>query len=86
MSETAFLEVVQDEEGDIILRRADSSEGSAEPLLAMHFSDEVKELLGEHLGVVANAMIAAGMQTAGQLRMKQLVEMEMEEDVPHILH
>lgn len=84
MSETAFLEVVQNEKGDIILRRADSSEGSNEPLLSLHFSEEVKSLLGEHIEAVANAMIAAGMQTAGQLRMEQLVDMD--DDEQHILH
>lgn len=84
MSATAFLEVVQTDDGDIVLRRADSSEGSTEPLVSLRFSREVQELLGEHLGAVANAMIASGMQAAGQLKMGQMAEVE--DDEPHRLH
>jgi hypothetical protein len=67
MSVAAFLEIVETEDGDMVLRRSDSSPGSAEPLVAIHFSPEARAMLGDHLGEIARSMIGAGVQMTGQL-------------------
>lgn len=67
MSAVQSLEVVQNENGEIVLRRSDSAGSAAEPLVALRFSPEVRALLGPHLGEVALAMLGAGMQATQQL-------------------
>lgn len=84
MSAAAFLEIVETEEGDVILRRADSMEGSSEPLVAIRFSPEARAMLGTHLGEIARGMIGAGVQLAGQLQATQ--GMVAEDEGPHLLH
>lgn len=59
------LEVVENEEGEILLRRADAP--ASDPLVALRFSPEVRTLLGAHLGEVAMAMLGAGMQASQRL-------------------
>lgn len=61
------LELVQTEEGEVLLRRTDTLAGTVEPLVSLRFSPEVRALLGEHLGEIALAMIGAGMQATSQL-------------------
>lgn len=67
MSVAAFLEIVETEDGDMVLRRSDSTSGSAEPLVAIRFSPEARAMLGDHLGEIARSMIGAGVQMTGQL-------------------
>ncbi|TXJ07772.1 MAG: hypothetical protein E6Q25_07175 [Acinetobacter sp.] len=50
------LELVQLEEGVMALRAAGSEQ---EPLVRIEFNDEVRKILGEHTGVVAQHMIQA---------------------------
>lgn len=68
MSGTAFLEILETEEGEVVLRRTDSSPGNSEPLVAIRFSAEVRHMLGEHLPQIANAMIGAGVHMTAQLQ------------------
>lgn len=84
MSAAAFLEIVETEDGDVILRRADSSPGISEPLVAIRFSAEARTMLGEHLGEIARSMIGAGVQIAGQLYAGN--GMLTEDETPHQLH
>lgn len=84
MAVTAFLEVVESENGDVILRRSDSSAGSTEPLVAIHFSAEAREMLGSHLGDIARSMISAGVQVTGQLFASN--GMMNADDEPSLLH
>jgi hypothetical protein len=83
MSVAAFLEIIQTDEGEVVLRRADSTPGSSEPLVAIRFSPEVRALLGPHLSQVAQAMLGAGVQMTGQLRG---VALSVEDDEPRLLH
>lgn len=84
MSVAAFLEIVETEEGDVVLRRADSSPGSSEPLVSIRFSPEARGLLADHLGAVARAMIGAGMQLTSQIQAGHGVMPD--DDEPRLLH
>ena len=84
MSAAAYLEIVETEDGDVILRRADSTPGNSDPLVAIRFSAEAKTMLGDHLGEIARSMIGAGVQVAGQLYAGNT--MQAEDEKPHQLH
>ncbi len=84
MSVAAFLEIVETEEGDVLLRRTDSSPGVSEPLVSIRFSPEVRLMLAGHLGEVARAMIGAGVQMTSQLQAGHGVVADDEE--PRLLH
>ena len=53
---STVLEITQLTNGDVVLREADDE---GEPLLCIRFSDEVKDMLGDELVGVAEAMIDA---------------------------
>ena len=53
---STVLEITQLENGDIVLREADDR---GEPLLRIAFSNEVRDMLGDELIAVAEAMIDA---------------------------
>jgi hypothetical protein len=84
MSNAGFLEVVIADDGEVVLRRADTSPGVSGPLVTIRFSDEVRALLGAHLGEVARTMIGAGMQMASQLQGGRI--QVVEDDEPHSVH
>lgn len=84
MSVAAFLEVVETDDGEFVLRRTDSSPGSSEPLVAIRFSTETRTMLADHLGEIARAMIGAGVQMTGQLQAGN--SMLIEDDEPRLLH
>lgn len=75
MSNPELLEVVELPNGEVVLRRADTSEGSGEPLVSIRFSDEAKAFLGEHASSVGKSMIGAGLQLVG-LIFRQHIEEE----------
>lgn len=81
MSELAFLELVETESGEVVLRRSgDSSE--AEPLLRMQFSAEARLLLGSRLSDIARAMVGAGVQLASY----HMANPDAGDDEPRVLH
>lgn len=82
MSAANYLEVVQNEEGEVILRRTEAGEGNTEPLVSLRFSPEVRAMLGAHLGEVALAMLGAGMQATQRL----VAQVPAEDDKPRLLH
>jgi len=84
MSVAAFLEIVETDDGDVVLRRADSTEGNSEPLVSIRFSAEAKAMLGDHLGDIARGMIGAGVQMAGQVQAGGA--MIADDDMPQLLH
>lgn len=84
MSAAAFLEIVETEDGEVILRRADSTSGNSEPLVTIHFSAEARTMLGEHLSDIARSMIGAGVQMTGHLYAGK--GMLAEDDTPQQLH
>jgi hypothetical protein len=79
---SAFLEIVELENGGFALKRMDEQ---GEFLVEIQFSDEVEGFLGEHTAAIAKAMIGAGVQAAGQLS-KAVVEAEEKEREERILH
>ena len=60
---STVLEITQLHNGDIVLREA-KDEG--EPLLRIRFSDEVRDMLGDELVRVAEAMIDAATEFLGE--------------------
>lgn len=63
MSDFAYLELLENEHGEMQLRR--SGEGvSSEPLVSVKFSDEARAMLGDRAQEIARAMIGAGVQLA----------------------
>lgn len=66
MTTAQHLEVVQTEEGDVLLRRSEADAADAEPLVSLRFSPEVRAMLGERLNDVALAMLGAGMRATTQ--------------------
>lgn len=86
MTTAQMLEVVQTEDGEVLLRRSDAQEGSAEPLVSMRFSPEVRAMLGAHLNEVALAMLGAGMRATSSLAQRQAIGTVVEEDGPRLLH
>lgn len=53
------LELVQLDDGALALRAADSDET---PLVRIEFNDEVRRLLGDQTGIIAQNMIQAAIQ------------------------
>jgi hypothetical protein len=76
---TAFLEIVELENGDVALQK---SEGDEKELVTIHFSEEAKELLQGDYAEIAKGMIQAGLQMVG--RMQQ--EAEDMEEAPKVIH
>lgn len=60
----SFFEIVQLADGDYALRRIDDD---AAPLVRISFSDEAREMLEDRDMNVAKAMIAAGIEAAGNI-------------------
>ncbi len=68
---SSFLEIVELETGEVILRRADGKGG---PLVTIEFSEETKVFLNNQIIDVGKAMIGAGMSVVGE--MYDLYEMD----------
>ncbi|MCD6059789.1 MAG: hypothetical protein K0R03_1658 [Moraxellaceae bacterium] len=79
MSAETHLEVVQTEDGEVLLRRSDA--GNGEPLVVLRFSPEIRAMLGTHLNDVALAMFGAGLQATSQVA-RQVAAMP----APPVLH
>lgn len=74
MSGPELMEVVELADGEVVLRRADSSQGSGEPLVTIRFSAEAREILGGQAGNLGKSMIAAGLQMVGVMFRRQMEE------------
>ncbi|MFO8140454.1 MAG: hypothetical protein R6T87_00875 [Marinobacter sp.] len=60
----SFFEIVQLADGDYALRRIDDD---AAPLVRISFSEEAREMMEDRDMNVAKAMIAAGIEAAGNV-------------------
>jgi hypothetical protein len=69
----SFFEIVQLSNGDYALRRVDDDSA---PLVKISFSSEAREMMEDRDMSVAKAMIAAGIEAAGDISH----DMEFEED------
>ncbi len=81
---TSFLEIVELEDGEIVLQRSDED---AEPLVQIRFSEESRLYMMDNGLEVAKAMIQAGIQAAAALSEQSELELEATaEDKVRILH
>ena len=70
---SAFLEIVQLANGEIVLR---NSEGEGEPLVNIRFSEESKNYIGDAEVDIAKVMIQAGIQAAAHINEAKLAEID----------
>jgi len=61
----SFFEIVQLANGDYALRRADDDESA--PLVRISFSQEARDMMEDRDMNIAKAMIAAGIEAAGDI-------------------
>lgn len=80
---SAYLEIIQLENGDFALQRADENE--SEPLVTITFSKEALAFLQEHEGVVAKAMFNGGIQAVGAITRK-IAEAEERSTQERVIH
>lgn len=85
---TSYLEIVELEDGRVVLRRSDDQESC---LVTIEFSEESRLYLLENSMEVAKAMIQAGIQTAAELSEQSDADAEADAealatDSPRILH
>ncbi|RTE67668.1 hypothetical protein EH243_01600 [Amphritea opalescens] len=92
-----FLEIIELDDGQIALRRADSND---EPIMRISFSDDVREQLDEECIDVAKVMLTAGIHMISDLNVKGVVDPDdaaegdsdltdveaLSEDTPRIIH
>jgi len=76
---TAFLEIIELENGDVALQK---TEGDEKQLVTIHFSEEAKELLQGDYVQVAKGMIQAGLQMVGRMQ-EEAAGME---EAPKVIH
>lgn len=79
--ESAFLEIVQSEDGEFVLKRMDEDEA----LVTIQFSSEVSAMLKDYQVDVAKAMIGAGVQIASK-KSKAAYEEKRKESTPSTVH
>lgn len=70
----AMLEIVELENGEVVLRRADSSEGSSEPFVKISFSEEAKALINYQSAQLGRMMISMGLQAVARAHAEALKE------------
>ncbi len=86
---SSFLEIIELDNGDIVLKRADSE---GEPLVNIRFSDESKHYMPDSKLEIARVMIQAGIEAAAEMNAEEnslaIEEFEQEEDTPlhRVLH
>ena len=80
---TSFLEIVELEDGEIVLQRSDDD---SEPLVRIRFSEESRLYMMDNGLEVAKAMIQAGIEAAAELAQEGEVELEMSQDLPRVIH
>lgn len=71
----SFFEIVQLSDGEYALQRIDDDSA---PLVRISFSSEAREMMNERDMSVAKAMIAAGVEAAGNVTAD--IDMEWDED------
>ncbi|MBF7683727.1 hypothetical protein I2F27_10410 [Acinetobacter sp. B5B] len=79
-SQEAVLELVQLENGELALRNADSEKA---PLMTIQFNDDVKALLGDQAGIVAQNMVQAALFSLLEKQMNQIDAEIVDEQPQH---
>lgn len=80
----SFLEIVELDDGEIVLQRA---EDDSEPLVRIRFSEESRFYMMDNALDVAKAMIQAGIQAAAAIAEQADMEVEVgQEGTTHVLH
>lgn len=77
---SSFLEIIELDNGDYALQRAEGGD----PLVTIAFSEEVKDFLGENTSAVVKAMVGAGVQATSAIT-KSMAE-DDDEAVGQTLH
>ena len=80
---STVLEITQLDDGDIVLREADSE---GEPLIRIRFSGEVKDMVGAELVGIAEAMIDAATEFLGSEPVEEEHPESAETDPPPVIH
>ncbi len=62
-----LYEIIELEDGEIVLQRADDEDKDAQPLVTIRFSDESLTYIKDGKYAVAKAMIEAGIEMVGEL-------------------
>ena len=70
----AMLEIVELENGEVVLRRADSSAGSSEPFVRVSFSEEAKALINGQSAHLGRMMISMGLQAVARAHAEAIKE------------
>ncbi|SEQ37908.1 hypothetical protein SAMN03080615_01288 [Amphritea atlantica] len=86
-----FLEIIELDDGQIALRRADSDD---EPIMRISFSDSVREQLEEECIDVAKVMLTAGIHMISDLNGKAIdadngvseIESDDADPQPRVIH
>ena len=80
----SFLEIVELDDGEIVLQRA---EDDSEPLVRIRFSEESRFYMMDNALDVAKAMIQAGIHAAAAIAEQADMEVEVgQEGTTHVLH
>ncbi|GGK82941.1 hypothetical protein [Amphritea balenae] len=82
-----FLEIIELDDGQIALRRADSDD---EPIMKISFSDDVREQMDGDCIDIAKVMLTAGIHMISDLNVKAASEIETNEEpaeeAPRTIH
>ena len=82
-----FLEIIELDDGQIALRRADSED---EPIMRISFSDDVREQLDDECIDVAKVRLTAGIHMISDLNGKAVEKAEQPEEpegeLPRVIH
>ncbi len=81
---SSFLEIVELINGDVVLQRADESDGEA--LVTIRFSDESKDYMPSGRLEVARAMIHAGIEAASRIEFVPSDNDEEDQHQARVLH
>ena len=78
----ATLEVIQLEDGEIVLQRVEDSAR----VVTIRFSDEARKFVGDDELDIAKVMIQAGIQAAAQISEQRVNNDNNEDDADRVLH
>lgn len=74
------IELVQLENGDIALRRADEPD---KPLVTIRISDEVQDLMPDDKIDIAQSMVEAGLERYRDIQIERVEEAQASQDMLH---
>lgn len=86
--ESTFYEIIELENGDVALRRSESTKNNGNnPLVEIRFSEESQYFLGQAKFDVAKTMIEAGLDLVAELSEAEAdIDSAIATDTSHVLH